>query len=192
MISQNTHFHSGKKMKRDKIYWGLHERNANGISIIKILFEYQNKILKNNLFCIKFFFAIQSKQFDFYFLRWRSVLWTRDFSRCGVTYYVGDGRRVNWWTDIWSGELPFCTLFSCIFDTVRSKDRRISDCWGANGWKWAKIMDDGESRTLFPAEMLRHFKDGVQAISLHNVSDSIKWRWSKLETFTVKSAYKFL
>ncbi len=106
---------------------------------------------------------------------WRSVLWTSDFFKCGGMYGIGDGRRVNWWTDIWFGQVPFCTLFSIIFDNVRCKDRRIKNCWGANGWRWAKILDERERHSHTYAELLQQLKFEVQSVCLNDEVDSIKW-----------------
>ncbi len=116
----------------------------------------------------------------------------RDIFKCGVTYSVGTGTRINWWTDIWLGEAPLCTHFPCIFSDALSKDLRVRDCWGSNRRQWNRILEGIDASTSSINEPIRLLKDAVNDISPNNNPDGIHWRWSTHGTFTVKSAFMFL
>ncbi len=83
-------------------------------------------------------------------------------------------------------------LYLTLYNYIRCKERRLKNCWGVNGWKWGKILSGVELYTRIDRDMILQLKDVVLAVDLCNRIDSLKWRWSWSESFTVKSAYNFL
>ncbi len=82
--------------------------------------------------------------------------------------------------------------FPCIFSDVLSKNLRVWDCWGTNGWRWDRILEGIDASTSSIGESIGLLKDAVNDISPNNNPDGIQWRWSTPGTFTVKSAFTFL
>ncbi len=77
----------------------------------------------------------EGRGFQPYSSWWCSVLKTKAFFKCGLSYTVGNGYRTNWWTDICLGEAPLSTLYPTIFQAVRHTDHRVKEYWGAYGWR---------------------------------------------------------
>lgn len=58
---------------------------------------------------------------------WCSVLATKDVFKCGVSFSIGDGQKVNFWTDIWSGQASLRIVYLHIFDRVTCKNQ-VKEC----------------------------------------------------------------
>ncbi len=112
--------------------------------------------------------------------------------KCGVTYSLGDGQKVGWWTDIWMDQAPLRTLYPHIYDSVRNKNYRVKDCWGTNGWKWNKIMAGFVLRSQMESDLILNLKESVHEFSPRSDTDVVRWRWEPSEKFTVRSLYNFL
>ena len=59
------------------------------------------------------------------------------FSQNAV-FSLGDGRRINFWKDIWCGEEALCFRFPSLFNLAHNKEGKIADIWdrdkGAGSW----------------------------------------------------------
>ncbi|XP_020084915.1 uncharacterized protein LOC109707794 [Ananas comosus] len=54
----------------------------------------------------------EGRSFRPYSQWWRSVMSCREVFKCGVSYVLGDGKNIRWWSDIWIEETPLSTRFS--------------------------------------------------------------------------------
>ncbi len=123
---------------------------------------------------------------------WGSVLKTRDIFKCGASYMIGNGRIVSFWMDIWCTTSPLCTLYPRIYDCVGSKNLRAEACWGANGWRWGKILAGFPTTSQSDRTLVLQLKGLTSGFTLSNIEDEVRWRWSRSEEFSVKSLYIFL
>lgn len=84
-------------------------------------------------------------------------------------------------------------MFPAIFLSIRNKDVRVSQCWNSHGWRWRFICrgyvasaSSGSRRQLgLLKDRLLHFNPSTRF-------DSLKWRWTSHQKFTVNSLYKFI
>ncbi len=117
---------------------------------------------------------------------------TKNIFKCGTSYSIGKGSKVDWWDDIWCGQTPLRTAFYLVYEKVRSKTVRVRDCWGRRGWKWSKILKGFVPAGTAEREMVTQLRSATQAFHIGNDNDEIRWRWATSEVFSVKSVYTFL
>ena len=112
------------------------------------------------------------------------------FSQNAV-FSLGDGRRINFWTDIWCGEEALCFRFPSLFNLASNKEAKIADIWdrdkGAGSWSpnFLRPLNDWEI-------------EGVVSLlhTLHEVSycpsgeDKLLLKGDKEKGFSVRSMYK--
>ncbi len=71
---------------------------------------------------------------------WQGVLRTREIFKCGVSFQIGDGRAVSFWSERWAGSMYLSTMFPNIFEGVWNKKLKVRECAGRSRWKWEKIL----------------------------------------------------
>lgn len=76
---------------------------------------------------------LEGRSFKPYSFWWRCVITTREIVKCGISFSIGDGKRVDFWNDIWCDHLSLHSSHSGIFDRVSSKNLRVQDCWNGSG-----------------------------------------------------------
>ena len=104
---------------------------------------------------------------------------------------LGDGRRINFWKDIWCGEEALCFRFPSLFSLAPNKEVKIADIWdrdrGAGSWSpnFLRPLNDWEIEEV--ASLLH---------TLHEVSycpsgeDKLLLKGDKEKGFSVRSMYK--
>ena len=50
-----------------------------------------------------------------------------------VSFFVGDGKGVRFWKDIWCGNNSLCEGFPSLFALAVSKEAWVVDCWDSMG-----------------------------------------------------------
>lgn len=115
---------------------------------------------------------------------WRSIqtamAW---FDHC-ISWRLGDGKRVLFWTDCW-----------CMADTMREHTnnspsgedlmRTVQSYWSErDGWKWNEIRGLGEEARAILAN--------IDLNRTSHLEDMPRWNLTTAGTYTCKSAYNFL
>ena len=106
---------------------------------------------------------------------------------------VGDGRRINFWTDIWCQAASFKDLFPSLYRLSLEKSvslRTIYDRKALSGeWNLAfrRRLYDWEEVDL--ARLLNHLMLGLKVRSRH-IIDKIVWSASPCGELSVSSVYK--
>ena len=65
-------------------------------------------------------------------------------------FVLGDGRRINFWKDVWWDGEALCARFPSFFNLVLNKEARVVDIWesgdGARGWSptFLRSLNDWE------------------------------------------------
>lgn len=129
------------------------------------------------------------KPFSFW---WWSVLTTREIFKCGISFSIRDGKKVDFWNDIWCDHLSLRISHWEIFDKVTSRNLRVHECWNGNGWRWHKIMAGFSFTSQTDNTLAQQFMDSVNALALTNCLDDVRWRWTPSEIFLVRSLYLFV
>ena len=110
-----------------------------------------------------------------------------------VSRSVCNGKKMLFWSEVWTGGMSFRERFSRLYDLSLFKDKSVFDMcqlgWGEGGdaWRWKRRLFAWEEEAV-----------GELTLLLHNVFLQVdkddRWLWS-LDTskaYTVRSAYNFL
>ncbi len=49
---------------------------------------------------------------------------------------VGKGDHVQFWDDVWCGEVPLSVIFPKLHNISRNQGVSVSEMWLAGGWRW--------------------------------------------------------
>ena len=108
-----------------------------------------------------------------------------------MVFVLGDGRRINFWSDVWCGVEALCNRFPNLFNLVTNKEAKVADIWdrreGAGCWSptFLRSLNDWEleemTRFLHTLHDQNFRPTGEDKLSLKNVKD---------KGFSVKSMYK--
>ena len=60
---------------------------------------------------------------------WKEIRKEWELLFSNVVFLIGDGRRNNFWEDIWCGGEALKIAFPALFDLVAKKDTRVVDVW---------------------------------------------------------------
>ena len=108
-----------------------------------------------------------------------------------AAFVIGDGRRINLWSDVWCGGEALGDRFPTLFNLATNKEAKVADIWdireGDGCWSptFLRALNDWEIEEMtrflhiLHDQMLR--STGVDKISLQDVKD---------RGFSVKSMYK--
>ena len=50
-----------------------------------------------------------------------------------LSFVVGNGIRVKFWTDAWCGDTPLCASYKSVFALASSKDAWVGEYWSNQG-----------------------------------------------------------
>src|SRR4051812_18999431 len=55
-----------------------------------------------------------------------------------LTFMLGEGRKVSFWTGRWIGQRPLCRVFPLLFQEAENKTTCVQDMgwWSENSWNW--------------------------------------------------------
>ena len=106
---------------------------------------------------------------------------------------VGDGRRINFWKDVWCGEEALCSKYPSLFNLALNKEAKIADIWDrdSGGGNWAptflRPFNDWE------IEEVARFFHSLQKVSYCPLGeDRLLLKNYKGKGFSVKRMYKSL
>ena len=112
------------------------------------------------------------------------------FSQNAV-FVLGDGRRINFWSDVWCGVEALCNRFSNLFNIATNKEAKVAEIWdsreGDGCWSptFLRSLNDWELEEMTRFLLILHDHNfrptGVDKLSLKNAMD---------KGFSVKSMYK--
>ena len=69
---------------------------------------------------------------------WKDIRkeWSSFFQN--AVFSLGDGRRINFWKDVWCGEEALCSRYPSLFNLASNKEAKIADIWdrerGVGSW----------------------------------------------------------
>ena len=108
-----------------------------------------------------------------------------------AAFVLGDGRRINFWSDVWCGGEALSNRFPTLFNLATNKEAKVADIWdireGDGCWSptFLRALNDWEieemTRFLQTLHDQKLCPTGVDKLSLQNVKD---------RGFSVKRMYK--
>ena len=108
-----------------------------------------------------------------------------------AAFVLGDGRRINFWSDVWCGGEALSNSFPTLFNLATNKEAKVADIWeireGEGFWSptFLRALNDWEIEEMTRFLHILHDQQfrptGVDKLALQNVKD---------RGFSVKSMYK--
>ena len=106
-------------------------------------------------------------------------------------FVLGDGRRINFWKDVWCGGEALCARFPSLFNLALNKEARVADIWesgvGARGWSptFLRSLNDWEI-----GEMVRFLQILHDQNFRPTGEDMLLLKEVKEKRFSVQAMYK--
>ena len=108
-----------------------------------------------------------------------------------AAFVLGDGRRTNFWSDVWCGGEALSNRFPTLFNLASNKEAKVADIWeireGEGFWSltFLRALNDWEIEEMTRFLHILHDQQfrptSVDTLALQNVKD---------RGFSVKSMYK--
>ena len=124
---------------------------------------------------------------------WKEISKEWLFFSQNAVFVLGDGRRINFWRDVWCGTEALCNRFPNLFNLATNKEAKVADIWdsreGDGCWTptFLRPLNDWELVEMTRFLLILHghkFRPmGVDKLVLKNAID---------KGFSVKSMYKSL
>ena len=124
---------------------------------------------------------------------WKEIRkeWSSFFQNAVLS--LGDGRRINFWKDVWCGEEALCSKYPSLFNLALNKEAKIADIWDrdSGGGNWAptflRPLNDWEIE-----EVARFFHSLQEVFNCPSGEDRLLLKNDKGKGFSVKRMYKSL
>ena len=106
-------------------------------------------------------------------------------------FALGDGRRINFWKDVWCGEEALCVRYLVLFNLALNKEAMVADMWDSGGgtgcWSstFLRPLNDWEIE-----EMARFLQTLHDQIFRPTGEDMFLLKEVKVKSFSVKVMYK--
>jgi hypothetical protein len=66
---------------------------------------------------------------------WHSLHKIKDFFKLGARFKLGNGERIHFWTDLWTGDSPLCSRFLCLFQIASEPGCLVSQVFLQGRWE---------------------------------------------------------
>jgi hypothetical protein len=113
---------------------------------------------------------------------WKALHKVKHLFKCGVIHVVGDGKRTQFWNDVWITSSPLRISFPRIYDICDNKNISVAGCAQMDWHPHLRRMLDAQA--LVEWNQLQVLLQGVQ---LGSVPDQITWGLIKSKQFTIAS-----
>ena len=106
-------------------------------------------------------------------------------------FALGNGRRINFWMDVWCGEEALCVRYPALFNLAQNKEAKVADMWDSGGgpgsWSptFIRALNDWEFE-----EMTRFLQTLHDQIFRPTNEDMLLLKEVKVKSFSVKVMYK--
>lgn len=121
---------------------------------------------------------------------WPNIYKTLQVFKKGSRIRTGKGSNTSFWHDKWLGGMALAKQFPNVFELLRAKEARVSDLVSfiGNTVSWNLHV-----RPRLPIHMQNEKRDLLALLEMvrlnYNQEDSIIWKESPNNLFSVKSAY---
>lgn len=124
---------------------------------------------------------------------WKSIYKVRGEVWGQIQFVVGDGSRVRFWSDDWSGVGVLCEKFPRLYGCSSDRCILVRDCmtcneigvvWVPSFWRELNDWEVGECVNLMTSLQGMQIRRGS--------SDSVGWSRAQNGKFSVRSLYQFL
>ncbi|RVW45169.1 putative ribonuclease H protein [Vitis vinifera] len=123
---------------------------------------------------------------------WKEIWKESDWCWDNMTFRVGKGNMIGFWTDVWCSESPLSQCFPHLFGMAAHQNLTVEEMWdqnsGQGNWNLHFLRDFNDWEIELVGEflhILRGFKPSLE-------EDSVLWRKGRSGQFRVKKAYSLL
>ncbi|KAJ9683534.1 hypothetical protein PVL29_019210 [Vitis rotundifolia] len=123
---------------------------------------------------------------------WKEIWKESDWCWNNMTFRVGKGNTVRFWTDVWCSESALSQCFPHLFGMTVQRNSTVEEMWdqnsGQGNWNlnFLRDLNDWEMELVGDfLHLLRGHKPSLE-------EDSVLWRKGKRGQFRVKEAYSLL
>jgi hypothetical protein len=117
---------------------------------------------------------------------WNGLLTIREEVNRGMKYILGDGRKIRFWLDTWSGGCGLKVMFPNLFTICNQQE-----------WIVDKVLKNGEINLTFrrgfrEAEYTEweELRELVEGVFISQQPDSVRWIYEKSGDFSTASLYQ--
>jgi hypothetical protein len=119
---------------------------------------------------------------------WRSLHKIKDFFKLGARYSLGNGEKIQFWTDWWVGDGPLAQRFSRLFQISAEPNASVSQLWRNGAWNIHFRRSFGPSERENWVTLLGELSAFLPSAG----QDSVSWALEPSGRFSTKSLYQKL
>jgi hypothetical protein len=115
----------------------------------------------------------------------KGVMWASQAVKCGYKWYVGNGKLIKFWEDVWFGNSPLATQYWDIYYIVNQQTKTISDLWDGSQLRCT-------FRRTFTAELLVQWQEILviaSTIYFTDSEDQLIWQFESNGVYSSQSMY---
>jgi hypothetical protein len=101
---------------------------------------------------------------------------------------VNSGDDVQFWEDVWVGDVPLKLVFPDLYEQCGRKMCRVSDCWNEDEW----TMKFSRPTSAAEAEQWDSMLIMLQSMLITGGKDDVRWVLEKSGVYTTRSMYKYM
>jgi hypothetical protein len=116
---------------------------------------------------------------------WRSLHKIKDFFKLGARYSLGNGEKIQFWTDWWVGDGPLAQRFSRLFQISAEPDASVNQLWRNGSWNIHFRRSFGQTERENWVALLGE----LAASQPSEVPDSVSWALEPSGLFSTKFLY---
>ena len=123
---------------------------------------------------------------------WKEILKESNWCWDNIEFKVGEGTKVNFWTDQWCGNEALSQTFPQLFALAAQRNASVNEMWdsslGQKGWniRFSKNSNDWELDSI--GELFHMLRD----LRISPEDDSVIWKGGGHGHFRIRDAYKLL
>ncbi|RVX12326.1 putative ribonuclease H protein [Vitis vinifera] len=123
---------------------------------------------------------------------WKEILKETNWCWDNIGFKVGEGTKVNFWTDQWYGNEALSQTFPQLFALAVQRNAMVNEMWdsslGQGGWniRFSKDSNDWELDAI--GELFHMLRD----LRISSEEDLVIWKEGGHGSFRIRDAYKLL
>jgi hypothetical protein len=116
---------------------------------------------------------------------WKGVTWAAQTAKLGYRWYIGDGRRVRFWEDVWFGTCSLATQYWNIYSIINEQGKTVRDVWDRVNLRFT-------FRRTISSDVMAQWLEVLQiaeSLVFSDAEDAIIWQYSSSGKYAVQTLY---
>jgi hypothetical protein len=118
----------------------------------------------------------------------KGIMWAAQAAKMGYRWKIGNGKKIRFWEDQWSGTCSLAIQFWKLYAIVSEQGRTVEEAWDGLNFKFT-------FRRTVNREVMKLWEEVKQiasSIQLKDEEDSIIWQFNSSGKYSVQSLYAVL